>query len=326
MAPSTLSAILVMPRGFGELAGAIAHLRAQTRREAIEVVLVHTGGRVHEVDASAFDGFLAFRPVEMAALPTIAAGFVAAVAAASGDVVALVEDHVLLDPGWAASVLAAHAHPCAAVAPCMSNGNPGTAMSWANFLVSFGEAFGARPFGPVESGPGHNTSYKRAVLDAYRHDLQRLYQSERNFHYRLRHDGHTILHDPQARLAHLNISVGLQALRHALLGGALFGVYRAERIPAHEKAARTVLAPVVPLLRLWRLLRSLRADPAAMRAVPWPAWLLVPVLLAAHAAGEAAGYWRLVGDIEARYEHFELHRIECLVAGERVLMTAGGAG
>lgn len=326
MTPCTLTAVLVMPRGFGELAGAIAHLRAQTRRDAIEIVLVHTPGRRGEIDPTRFDGFHGFRPVEIGALPTVAAGFVAAVAAASGDVVALVEDHVLLDPGWAAAVLAAHAHPCAAVAPCMSNGNPGTAMSWANFLISFGEAFGARPFGPVESGPGHNTSYKRAVLDAYRDDLLSLYQSERNFHYRLRQDGHAILYDPQARLAHLNISVGLQALRHAFLGGALFGIYRAGGMPGHEKAARTVIAPLVPPLRLWRLLRSLRADPAAMRAIPWPAWLLVPGLLAAHAGGEAAGYWRLVGDIEARYEYFELHRIECLLAGERALMTAGGPG
>lgn len=326
MAPSTLSAILVMPRGFGELAGAIAHLRAQTRREAIEVVLVYVAGRRHEIETSAFEGFLRFVPVVVPALPTIAAGFVAAVDAASADVVALVEDHVLLDPDWAASVLAAHARPCAAVAPCMRNGNPGTAMSWANFLVSFGEAFGVRPPGPVESGPGHNTSYKRALLATYRDDLERFYQSERNFHYRLRRDGHVILHEPRARLAHLNISRWLQALRHAFLGGVLFGVYRAGHMPARERAARTALAPLVPPMRVLRLLRALRADRAALRSVPWPAWILVPALLAAHAAGEAAGYWRLVADIEARYEFFELHRIECLVPQERVLMTAGGAG
>jgi hypothetical protein len=326
MAPSTLSAVLVMPRGFDELSGAIAHLRAQTRRAAIEVVLVHTVERAHEIDAGAFEGFLRFVPVAIAALPMVAAGFVAAVDAASGEVIALVEDHVLLDPDWAATVLAAHAHPCAAVAPHMRNGNPGTATSWGNFLVSFGDAFSGRAFGPVESGPGHNTSYKRSVLDAYRGDLLRFYQSERNFHFQLRRDGHVILYEPRARLAHLNISVGLQALRHAFLGGVLFGTYRAGRMRLPEIAARTALAPLVPPLRLWRLLRSLAAAPPALRAVPGSAWLLVPALLVAHAAGEAAGYWRLVGDIEARYEYFELHRIECLVPHERVLMTSGVVG
>jgi hypothetical protein len=40
----------------------------------------------------------------------------------------------------------------------------------------------------------------------------------------------------------------------------------------------------------------------------------------AHAAGEVAGYWRLVRDVEARYEHFELHRIVCLRPGEKTLL------
>jgi hypothetical protein len=58
-----------------------------------------------------------------------------------------------------------------------------------------------------------------------------------------------------------------------------------------------------------------------VRILPFTAWLLLSLLLAAHAAGEAAGYWRVVGDIEHRYEHFELHRLECLRPDERGLMT-----
>jgi hypothetical protein len=199
-------------------------------------------------------------------------------------------------------------------------------MSWANFLISFGEAFSPRAFGPVESGPGHNTSYKRSVLAAYRDDLHRHYQSERNFHFRLRRDGHVILYEPQARLAHLNISLRTQALRHAFLGGVLFGSYRAWPMALPERAARTALAPLVPLVRLWRMLRALAADPSARRSVPGAAWLFVPALLVAHAAGEAAGYWHLVDDIELRYEFFELHRIECLLPRERALMTVGAKG
>jgi hypothetical protein len=55
--------------------------------------------------------------------------------------------------------------------------------------------------------------------------------------------------------------------------------------------------------------------------MPASAWMLLPVLLSAHATGEAGGYWNLVRGVESRYEHFELHRLECLRPDERTLMT-----
>ena len=322
MAADTLTAVLVMPRGFAELTEALRHLQAQTRREAIEVVLVHTPAHAGEIDRSAFAMFRRFVPVSVARIPTVASAFVAALDEATSDVVAQVEDHVLLDPEWAAVVMSAHEQPSAAVAPHMTNANPATAISWANFLASFSEAIAVRPVGPVDSGPGHNTSYKRAVLLQYRDELLAFYQSERTFHYRLRQDGHVILHEPRALLAHLNISVLGEAVRHGFLGGVLFGAYRARHMPVVEKAARTLLAPLVPPLRLWRTLRMLFGMAGLTTSrIPATTWALLPVLLVSHAAGETVGYWQLVGDIEAQYEHFELHRLECLRRDEHSLMT-----
>jgi len=80
-----------------------------------------------------------------------------------------------------------------------------------------------------------------------------------------------------------------------------------------------VLAPLVPPLRLWRTWRTLSGTPDL--TLPPTAWLLLSALLVSHAAGEAVGYWNLVADIEARYERFELHRLECLRSDERRLMT-----
>ena len=307
-----------MPRGFGELAGSLVCLDAQTRRDLIEVVLVHTSARAGEIDAARFAGYRGFRPLAMDSIPTVASAFSRACDAASGDVVALVEDHVLLDPRWAEATLDAHRRDCAAVAPMMTNGNPGTAVSWANFLASFHEAIGGEEPGPVAFGPGHNTSYKRDVLRGYGDELESLYQSERSFHYRLQHDGATIWRAPGARLAHLNISRGWQALRHSFLGGVMFGQYRGRRMTVVERGVRTVGAPLVPLIRLKRILAAARASSLD---VPAHAWGMLGFLLVGHAAGEAFGYWALVGAIETRYEFFELHRLECLRPDERSLMT-----
>lgn len=317
-----LTAVLVMPRGFEELAESVRHIQRQGRPERIEIVLVHT--RAHApIDPAPFARFRRFATVALETVPTVAHAFAAALPHATGGVVALVEDHVLLDEGWAEAVLAAHAQPSAAVAPHMANANPGTATSWANFLASFSEAAAPRDAGPVDAGPGHNTSYKRAVLERYRDELLALYQSERTFHYRLRRDGHVILHAPAARLRHLNISIPWQAIRHAFLGGVVFGAYRSRGMRAAERAARTALAPLVPPLRLWRTRRLFIGTTAR---VPRSAWAFLPVLLVAHAAGEVGGYWRIVPDVEMRYEHFELHRLECLRAEERTLMTGARTG
>ena len=323
MTVDTLTAVLVMPRGFAELAEALRHLQAQTRRASIEVVLVHTVAHAATIDREAFGMFRRFVAVPVDHIPTVASAFAPALDAATSDVIAQVEDHVFLEPDWAGAVMAAHSHSsAAAVAPRLANANPASATSWANFVASFAEAVAARPAGPVDSGPGHNTSYKVAVLRGYRGELEVLYQSERVFHYRLRQDGHVILHEPHARQAHLNISVPRQAVSHAWFGGIMFGAYRARAMGIAEKALRTALAPLVPPTRLWRTWRLLSRT--ADLAMPPTAWWLLSALLVSHAAGEALGYWNLVADIEARYEHFELHRLECLRSDERRLMTGRG--
>ena len=284
-------------------------------------MLVHTPANAHQIDGQRFRQFRSFRTVALPHLTTVAAAFAAAFQEVTGDVVALVEDHVLLEPDWAAAVLAAHDRPCVAVAPRMANANPATAASWANFLSSFHEAIGASVAGPVSCGPGHNTSYKREVLQRYGAELQRLYQSERAFHYRLQGDGHGIWYAPDARLAHLNISRPWHAVRHALLGGALFGRYRSAAMGTAERLVRTAGVPLVPVVRLARIADAVRG--ARLHGIPAAAWGMLGLLLVSHAIGEALGYWNLAGEIEARYEFFELHRLECLRDEERALMLRG---
>jgi hypothetical protein len=316
-----LTAIMVMPRSFQLLTASISCLGRQSIKEHIELVIVHTPAFQSSIDRAACVGFHSVRMVSIDRMPTVAAGFVAGVAAASAPVVGLVEDHVFLHPQWAERVVNAHREGCAAVVPRMTNGNPGTVASWANFLTCFSEPFAMRSGGSVESGPGHNTSYKRAVLHSYCDDLQSLYQSERNFHYRLKQDGHRIVAEPRAELAHVNISIPRKVLSHAFYGGVVFGQYRSASMGLGERFLRTIFAPLVPPLRTWRIARTLGLRQLVNPDGPRAALLVAPVLLIAHATGEVAGYWRLVRHVEARYEHYELHRVECIRQDERSLLT-----
>jgi len=172
-----LTAVMVMPRSFSILRASLACLRRQSIRRQIELVLVYTAEFESTIDLSDCKDLCSVRLVEIDRLPAVAGGFAAGAAAASAPIVAFVEDHVFLHPEWAERVVEAHRQPCAAVVPKMTNANPATVWSRANFLVSFSEAFAMDRAGPVESGPGHNTSYKRAVLESYRGELATLYQS-----------------------------------------------------------------------------------------------------------------------------------------------------
>src|SRR5262245_23385512 len=230
-----LTAVMLMPGSFSTLTASLSSLTRQTIKDRIELVLVHTPDFESSIDRSACGGFQSVKFVRIERMPTVAAGFVAGVAAASAPVVALVEDHVFLHARWAERVVEAHRQPCAAVVPRMTNGNPASVWSWASFLFCFSEMFAMRTAGSVESGPGHNTSYKCAVLRSFGDELEWLYRSERMLHYRLRQGGHRILAEPRAQLAHVNISLPGEVLRHAFLGGALFGQYRAAHMSLVER-------------------------------------------------------------------------------------------
>ncbi len=318
-----LTAVMVMPKAFSVLTASLFSLSRQSIKDRIELVVVYTPPFASSIDRSACDGFHSAKFVTIDRVPAVAAGFAAGAAVASAPVVALVEDHVFLHPQWAERVTEAHRQSCAAVVPKMTNGNPATVCSWANFLVCFYEPYSMRTTGPVESGPGHNTSYKRAVLHSYGDELETLYQSERNFHYRLMRDGHRFIGEPRAQLAHVNISIPRKIIGHAFLGGVLFGQYRLAHMNLVERLVRTVLAPLVPPLRFWRMIRTLGFREFRDSEAPGAALLLAPVLLVIHAAGEAVGYWRFVRDIAERYEHYELHRMECVLQSERSLLTNG---
>ena len=65
---------MVMPRDFVELSGALARLRAQTIRERIQVVVVHTPRGRGQVQPEQFNGFCGVDTVEVDQLPTVASG------------------------------------------------------------------------------------------------------------------------------------------------------------------------------------------------------------------------------------------------------------
>jgi hypothetical protein len=320
MAP-TLTAILMLPHSFARLANSVAHLRRQTLRSQIEVVLVHAPGATAGMDPREFEGFHSFRSFELTGDFKLAEGFAMGFRHSEAPIVAYIEDHVEINPGWAEAIVDAHRGTCAAVAPAMENANH--ASSWVgrmNFLLCFVDWYGVRERSEVTSGPGHNTTYKRAVLQPYADRLSHLYQSERNLCYLLEAQGQTMIVEPGAVTRHMNISRLRHALAHAYCGGKIFGANRARAMYLAERITRTLLAPLVPPTRLWRIARTLIdrqkfADAGFVSISP-----SLFIGLVAHAIGEVAGYWGDADSAEAAYRRFELERVNWVNATDRALL------
>ncbi len=86
---------------------------------------------------------------------------------ASGDIVAVTEDHCTVNVGWCEGILRAHReHPdTAAVGGVVENGATTSLIDWSNFLIVFGPFTAPIPTGAQSAiSLQANISYKRRVL------------------------------------------------------------------------------------------------------------------------------------------------------------------
>jgi GT2 family glycosyltransferase len=128
-----MSVVLVTPDGHETIRTTMKHLRAQTVRDRLEIVIVAASIDALHLDHTETQEFRHFRVVEVGEVRSIAEGNAAGVRQASAPVVALAEDHSYPDPDWAAALIGAHRHPWAAVGPAVRNANPKSVTSWADF-------------------------------------------------------------------------------------------------------------------------------------------------------------------------------------------------
>ena len=315
----SLSAILTMPRDFESIRKTIRHICAQTVRDQMELVIVTTREKAALIETAELRSLAAWQVVTLAEMRTGAVGWAAGIRRARAPIVVMCEDHSYPEPSWAEALIDAHKKEYAAVGPIMRNANPHSLISWANFLLCFSEWFSADRSGLISSGPGHNTCYKRELLLDY-DDLERWLTTERLLHLDLGAKGHRILLESRATTHHVNMSLAGSYLRHAFLGGRVFGASRSAHWSTFTALAHAAAFPLVPAIRLSRLMRDIDTAAKRREARFWPAlpWILAGLLV--HALGEAVGYVGGKGDAEHGYMSFEMYRRDHITVADRALL------
>jgi hypothetical protein len=315
-----LSVVLPVDR-FEKAARLIDHLRAQTVADRIELVVVAPSAAELDLPDDEGEGFAAVRTVETGApLRYLFLDRAAGIRAATAPLVALAETHCFPDPGWAEALIAAHRGPWAAVGPAVANANPGT-VSWASLLLDYGPWLAPVAGGKMSDVPGHNSCYKRELLLAYGDELEMMLEAEYVLHQDLRARGLLLYLEPAARTWHVNVSRIWPALVQAPLSARAFATARSKRWSPARRFLYAAASPLLPLVRLVRVLGHSRrlGHPCPLpRLMPWLALVLV-----AYATGELLGY-ALGGGAEAqrRMQSMDLERDAYLTARDSGALAA----
>jgi hypothetical protein len=311
---------MLLPDGYESRRRAISFLEKQSVRDKIELVLVAPAHLDLELDANQIASFGSHQLIKLPEFYYPGQGFAAGVRAARAPIVAYVEEHSFPEPEWAQALIRAHAGPYAAVGSAMGNANPDTLCSWANLLEEFGPVVT-----PVESGVatylgGHHTSYKRDDLLAYADALPGMLESETALHIDLRGRGHQLFLEGSAVSNHVNISQFRAYLRQDFVGQRSFAAARARarQWSLARRALYVFASPLIPFVRLARVLKQVQRTRRAAQLLPQILFFLVPAVVCG-TAGEVVGY--VLGDspsnVRARAEA-ELHRARFTLPGDRV--------
>lgn len=155
-----LSVVVASVNGWEVLEATLQSLDAQPERPSMEIIVVEAvGGSVRE-RLRAHQPEVVVIEAERMPIPKLRH---LGVCRAQGELVAILEDHGQVAPGWAASLLEAHEGPWAAVGGAVENGKRGL-VNWAVFFCEYTPYMKPVLEGEATDLPGNNIAYKRPYL------------------------------------------------------------------------------------------------------------------------------------------------------------------
>jgi len=203
-----LSAVLVTADRFSSIRRTVEHLRAQTVANQVELVIVRDRS-ASLVDAAPEEllGFNRVTVVETGPIGNVDKAAAPGMRAASGPVVAVLEDHAYPEPGWAETMIRAHRDGgWAATCSEYVNANPASPLSWANLLWAYGAWTRPARDGEAPGIARHNVAFSRDALAPLADELEDLLGRGGGLEARLREAGGRLGVVSSTHVAHINPS------------------------------------------------------------------------------------------------------------------------
>lgn len=291
MTVPALSVVVPSVNGWGDLEGCLAALEREGAGTALQVLVVERcGASVRERVAARFPWVQPLPVGPEVSIPQMRA---LAFDRATAPSVAVIEDHVLVPPGWARALLLAR-ESAAVVGGGVRNSATGSLLDWAAFLCEYSHLLPPLPAGASDWVTGNNTVYDRALLESHR-EVTHAGRWENFLHDTLRGEGVALVCRPDIVVDHKkHYTFGEYFSQRYLYARSYAGARVADAPPLHRLAFGLAAFALPPLL-LWRTVsRTMRKQ--VDRKLVWQTVPLTALFVCAWGAGEVMGYWFGAGD------------------------------
>jgi hypothetical protein len=214
--------------------------------------------------------------------------------AAAAPAVAVIEDHVIVPPGWARQLLDAWAGRAQVVGGAVENAATGTLLDWAAFLCEYSHCLPPLPAGPADWLTGNNVVYPKALLDRYREVIE-AGRWENHLHDAFKRDGVPLVCHPEIVVGHKKHYTFGEYLSQRYFYARSYAGARVQGASMPKRlaygAAALALPPLLMYRTVTRILKKGKHRGLLLKSVP-----MIAVFVAAWGWGEAVGSWRGPGD------------------------------
>ena len=287
-----LSVVVPSVNGWSDLEGCLAALEAERAHVGLEVLVADRLGESLRAKVRArFPWVTLIDAGPGVTIPDLRA---MAFARATGPSVAVIEDHVLVPPGWARQMLQAQARGEAVVGGAVENAATERLVDWAAFLCEYSHLLPPLPDGPSDWLTGNNTVYRRDLLERYRAVTEQG-RWENVLHDRMRNDGVTLFCRPAIRVGHKKHYTVWEYLSQRYLYSRSYAGARVAGTGMGKRLAYGLAALALPPLLFYRTVSRIwgkrlhRAE--LVKSLP-----LLGLFVTGWAAGEMVGAWFGPGD------------------------------
>jgi hypothetical protein len=163
----------------------------------------------------------------------------------------VIEDHVIVPPGWARQMIGAIGGADRIVGGAVENAATGTTLDWAAFLCEYSHCLPPLPAGEAEWLTGNNVTYPRALLERYRAVVGEG-RWENVLHDAMRRDGVPLVCHPEIVVGHKKHYTFGEYLSQRYLYARSYAGARVAGAPAAKRAAYGLAAFVLPPLLFYR--------------------------------------------------------------------------
>ncbi len=227
------------------------------------------------------------------------------------EIIAFIEEHVVVPPGWAEESLRLHAAGYTGVTGTFVPGNAHHHWARIGFLITYGEYVLPRQGGQAIDIPADNASFIRPRLLKFEKDLELFFNTDVLLTRRLVAEGERLYRAESMALKHSNESSFLGGWTSLFYWNQMYVCNRAviEKWSFLRKISRLLSAPLVPFVRTFKGLRQALRNSVNMKQF----FADTPSLFLLH-TGSAAG---IGAGLLFGYQESERKFTDCETSGHR---------